>query len=194
MGLTGSIGTGKSFVAAQFEKLGAAIFDADKAVHELLGKNGEAVEKVAKEFPETKKGNHIDRKILGSEVFFNKTALKKLEKILHPLVAKKERELKRKVESEGRDLFILDIPLLFETGADKRCDKILVLTAPFSIQKRRVMARANMTEEKFRQILAYQMQDKKKIARADYVINTGLGPKHSLVKVKEIVAELINSK
>lgn len=173
IGLTGSIGMGKSTAAKILRKMGLPIYSADKAVHDLLRKNGAAVKPVARLFPATLKNNAIDRRKLGREVFGVPAKLRKLEKILHPLVRKEEQKFLR--QNHRAAGVVLEIPLLFETAGEKRCDFVLVVTAPRKIQQARVMMRANMTPQKFRAIVKQQMPDSEKRRRADLVINTGKG-------------------
>lgn len=190
IGLTGSIGMGKSVLARQLRRLKIPVHASDEAVHKLLGPNGAAVEKVTKVFPEARKGNRIDRKILGQIVFKNDAARKKLEKILHPLVRQDSRQFLKEQRQKGRKLAVLDIPLLFETGQAGRFDHIICVTAPQFIQKRRVMLRPNMTQARLREILKLQMPDAKKRALADTVIDTSHGYRASLMAVKKLLKEL----
>lgn len=190
IGLTGGIGMGKSSLAAQLEKLGARVCSADAIVHMLLGKNGAAVPAVGKRFPGVVKNNAVDRRALGAEVFSDHRALKALEKILHPLVVKEENRFIERERRKGHRVAVLEIPLLFETKAEKRCDLILVASASASVQRQRVMKRPGMTKEKFERILALQMPDREKRKRADVVINTGLGKRDSMKKLKELMEKL----
>lgn len=187
IGLTGSIGMGKSTLASQLAALGAKISNADDIVHRLLGKGGAAVKAVAKQFPGVAENGAVNRKALGDIVFRDKAKLRALERILHPLVVEAEIAFVRKQQRLGAALVALDIPLLFETGADERCDLTLVATAPFFIQRQRVLARPNMTEEKFREILRSQLPDCEKRARADVVVRTGLGKAASFRACKALV-------
>ncbi len=183
IGLTGSIGMGKSTIARQFSALGAKICSADACVHKLMSKGGKAVAEIEKYFPEAVKSGSVDRQILGKIVFSDKIKLTKLENILHPLVQKMEDDFIAKVRRLGAKLVILDIPLLFETNGHERVDFTVVTSAPYFIQKQRVMARKNMTTEKFERIIASQMQDLEKRNRADFVIPTGLGKAYSFRRV-----------
>lgn len=187
IGLTGSIGMGKSTVTAQFEHLGAATSNADSIVHQLLGKGGRAVADVAQAFNGVEKDGAIDRQALGKLVFADDAKLKKLESILHPLVVAEETRFVAAARAKGVDVVVMDIPLLFETGAELRCDATVVVTCPELIQRQRVLARPGMTEEKFRQILLHQMDNREKCARADFVVDTGLGKGHSMRCVREIM-------
>jgi len=190
IGLTGGIGMGKSTVAGQFATFGAKICSADACVHKLIGRQGAAVDKVKKYFPEAVIDNYIDRKILGQIVFTDKEKLNKLENILHPLVREMEDDFIFRESKLGAKIIVLDIPLLFETESHKRVDITVVVSAPKFIQRQRVTARNNMTEEKFERIIASQMQDLEKQRRADFVIKTGLGKSYSFMMVKELLAEL----
>ena len=190
IGLTGGIGMGKSTIAKQFADCGVSVLDSDEIVHQLLGKNGKAVAKVAELFPNTLKENQIDRKILGQIDFADKEKLNQLEEILHPLVREAQEEFIQQARKNKENLIILDIPLLFETDSYKICHYTIVATASESVQKQRVLARPNMTEEKFHRIIAQQMPDKEKCSRADFVINTEFGKDKSLEEVKEILAKI----
>ena len=172
IGLTGSIGVGKSTVAKQLSRLGWPVHSSDEAVHRLLGKNGKAVKKVAKLFPEALKRNAIDRQIVGQSVFTSPEKLKQLEAVLHPLVEKEEEKLIAKAKKQKIKVVVLEIPLLFETGAEKRCDFVICVTCSKQKQHERVMQRDDMTEEKFRRILKRQMSDAEKRKRADFIIKT----------------------
>lgn len=183
IGLTGSIGMGKTTVTHMFMRHGVIACDSDAIVHALLAEGGKAVAVIAKIFPATRKDNAIDRQLLGKEVFGNKVKLAKLEAIVHPLVQQEQRAFILRAKRLGKKIVLLDIPLLFETGAEKRCHKVVVVSAPYFIQRQRVMARPRMTEEKFASILARQMPDKEKRRRADSVIDTGLGKARSAAQV-----------
>lgn len=175
LGLTGSIGMGKSTAAAMFRRDGIAVHDADAAVHDLLRRGGAAVPAVAKAFPEAVRDGAVDRKALGALVFGRPEALRRLEAILHPLVRRRMRRFLQQAGRRGDRLVVLDIPLLFETGGERFCDAVAVVSAPRLIQRQRVLARPGMTPEKFAAILAAQMPDREKRRRADWVVPTGLG-------------------
>jgi dephospho-CoA kinase len=192
IGLTGSIGTGKSTIARQFARLGAATLDSDKVVHALLAKGGEAVEEVARLFPAARVNGAIDRKLLGREVFGKPVKLKLLESVIHPLVRKAQDEFIRKSRRAVRRFVVLDIPLLFETEGEKRCDYVVVTDASPFLQRQRVLARPGMTEEKFTAVVAAQMPAFQKRRRADFVICTGLGRYVSQKEVKRILCRLNN--
>ncbi len=195
IGLTGSIGMGKTTVAAQFAAQGCPVHNSDLAVHKALQPDGVAFEEVAVTFPAAwdKKNHLIKRDILGQIIFHDTKSRKILEEILHPVVRADQADFIRAQKRMGRDIVLLDIPLLFETGAQDRVDYTVVVTAPFFIQRQRVLKRKNMTEEKFRAILALQMPDREKRKMADYVIQTGLGRAYSLLQVKKILREIQNA-
>jgi len=190
LGLTGSVGMGKSTAAREFRRMGVPVHDADKAVHRLLGRGGKAVAAVATAFPGVEKGGAIDRAALGRRVFSDPVALKQLEAILHPLVRQAERAFLARARRQRRKLVVLDIPLLYETGGEKRCDKGLVVSAPRRIQLARVMARPGMTAERLAGVEARQMPDAEKRRRADIVIETGLDRRHSRAKLRRAVRRL----
>lgn len=173
IGLTGGIGMGKSTAAKILRRMGLPIYHADQAVHDLLRKGGKAVKPVANLFPEALRHGAIDRAILGPLVFAQPRKLKRLEHILHPLAQQAEKAFLQQARRMKAPAAVLEIPLLFETKAEKRCDVVLCVTAPRAVQKARVLARAGMTEAKFKAIIKRQMPDKQKRAKADYVINTG---------------------
>jgi len=187
IGLTGGIGMGKSTVAAQLAALGAKICNADAIVHKLLAKGGAAVEEVGKSFPGAVKNGAVDRGGLSELVFKDKGKLKLLERILHPLVVAEENRFIGKERRLGAKIVVLDIPLLFETQGEERCDMVIVAGAPPFIQKQRVMKRPNMTEQKFKAIVRSQMPEYEKRNRADRVIQTGLGKGHSFKNVALLV-------
>ena len=190
LGLTGSVGMGKSTAAREFRRMGIPVHDADKAVHRLLGRGGKAVSAVATAFPGVEKGGVIDRAALGRLVFSDPAALKRLEAILHPLVRQAERAFIARARRQRRKLVVLDIPLLYETGGETRCDKVLVVSAPRRIQLARVMARPGMTAERLAGVEARQMPDAEKRRRADIVIETGLDRRHSLAKLHRALRRL----
>jgi dephospho-CoA kinase len=190
LGLTGSVGMGKSTAAKALRRMGIPVYDADRAVHRLLGRGGAAVAPVSAAFPEVLKGGAIDRTALGRLVFADPAALQRLESILHPLVRAAERRFIARARRARRRLVVLDIPLLFETGGDKRCDKVLVVSAPRRIQLARVMARPGMTAERLAGVEARQMPDSEKRRRADIVIETGLDRHHSLAKLRRALSRL----
>jgi dephospho-CoA kinase len=188
LGLTGSIGMGKSTAAATLRRLGVPLFDADLAVHRLLAPSGAAVPVVSAAFPgvATEDGG-IDRALLGQRVFTDPAALKRLEAILHPMVAAEERRFLARSKARRVPLVVLDIPLLFETGTERRCDYVLVVSAPALVQWQRVMRRAGMTEIRLNSILRKQMPDHRKRRRADFVVQTGGSRGLTLRRLKSIV-------
>lgn len=185
--LTGSIGMGKSTAAAQLRRLGLPVHDADAAVHRLLAKDGAAVPAVAAAFPGVVDDGAVDRKALGARVFGDETALRRLEAILHPLVHAEEKRFLAAAARRGARIAILDIPLLFETGGEGRCDAVVVVTAPAFLQAQRVLRRPGMTGERLAAILARQMPDAAKRRRADFVVPTGLGRRESLRRLGAVV-------
>ncbi|PSH67116.1 dephospho-CoA kinase [Phyllobacterium sophorae] len=170
LGLTGSIGMGKSTSAQMFVDEGIPVYSADEAVHSLY--TGAAVPLIEAAFPGTTKNGKVDRTKLSMVVVGKPKALEKLEAIIHPLVRAEENRFRDDAQSRDARLIVLDIPLLFETGADRRVDKILVVTAPEDVQRKRVLERPGMTPEKFDAILARQTPDAEKRARADFIIDT----------------------
>ncbi|MFN5778159.1 MAG: dephospho-CoA kinase [Novosphingobium sp.] len=187
LGLTGSIGMGKSALAAMLRGLGVPVFDADAAVHELQGPGGACVCPIERAFPGTTGAQGVDRQKLGAAVFGNPEALKLLESIVHPEVA----EMRRTFLADNAEaaLIVFDIPLLFEKTGNHGLDAVAVVSAPYEQQRERVLARPGMTEEKFAQILKLQVPDAEKRARADYVIDTGT----SLAETRHAVQRLVHS-
>ncbi|MBN4046585.1 dephospho-CoA kinase [bacterium AH-315-P15] len=190
VGLTGSIGMGKTETAKMFAALGVPTYDADAAVHLLYGKGGDAVGPIGRAFPDTIKDHAVDRAALSKAVLKNPEAFKKLESIIHPLVAKVQREWLEAQQAQGAKMVVLDIPLLFETGGEGRVDKVVVVSAPADVQRARVLAREGMSGPKFEAILAKQMPDAEKRGKADYVVDTSGGVDHAAVQVKAIVEDL----
>ena len=175
IGLTGSIGMGKSTASAMLRRKGLPIFDADATVHQLMGVGGSAVAAVEEAFPGVVKNGAVDRPELGKRVFGDSAKLKQLERILHPRVGQAERAFLASVARQRLPMAVRDVPLLFETGGEKRCDATIVVSAPTHIQASRVLARPGMTMERLEQIRSKQMPDAKKRQRADFVVPTGLG-------------------
>lgn len=200
IGLTGSIGMGKSTAAAMLQRLGVPVHDADAAVHDLLQPGSAAMPALRAAFPffrypqlygrKTKKGRPINREKLGALVFRHAQHKKALEKILHPLVRRSQNDFIKKNKAMGIKIIALDIPLLFETGGERRVDYTLVVTAPAAIQRKRVLARRGMTAEKFEAILAQQMPDAEKRARADFVVKTGLGRADTMRQLKAVLQKI----
>ena len=194
LGLTGSIGMGKTTVASALKACGATVYDADAAVHRLLGPGGAAVAPVLARFPDAGSGagpeRAVDRGPLGAQVLADADALAELEAILHPLVRAGERRFLAASQRRGCRLAVLDMPLLFETGGEARCDATLVVSAPAVVQRARVLGRARMTEERLAAILARQMPDAEKRRRADFVIRTGLDRRVSRLAARRLAAGL----
>lgn len=191
IGLTGGIGMGKSTVAKIFRAMSIPVHDADAAVHTLLAKGGKAVPKIQKHFPDCVVAGAVDRALLGRAVFGKPASLKKLESILHPLVRADEKEFVKAASLLNMPLVVLEIPLLFETGAEKRCDLVVTVSAPLTVQKARVMKRKGMTAEKFLAIRMAQMPDKDRRARADFVIPTKMGLADTRRRIKFLLQELV---
>jgi dephospho-CoA kinase len=186
VGLTGSIGMGKSTVAKMFADEGVPVFDADAAVHRLQGPDGVLVESIEAHFPGTTGSDGVNRGALAERVLGEPEALRRLEALVHPAVAH-EREAFLAVHS-AEPLVLLDIPLLFEAGGTSQVDRIVVVSAPADVQRERVLARPGMTAEKFERILARQMPDEEKRARADFVIPTGGSLEETRRAVRRILA------
>jgi len=185
LGLTGSLGMGKSTTARFFAEEGVPVHDADADVHRLY--EGEAVPQIEASFPGTTKNGKVDRDELAKRVLRDAAAIKRLEAIVHPLVqAARERFLKEAAKA-GAPVAVLDIPLLFETGGEKGCDAVVVVTAPAEQQRLRAFERPDMTEDKLAAILAKQVPDAEKRARADFVVDTGQGFAHARAQVREIL-------
>jgi dephospho-CoA kinase len=190
IGLTGSIAMGKSQTALLFAEQGIAVHDADAAIHRLYGKAGGAVAEIATAFPGTMRDGAVDRALLSKRVAGDPAALRKLEAITHPLVRAEQDAFLGAAESRGDDIVVLDIPLLFETGADRELDAIVVVSAPETVQRERALSRPGMTEEKFASLLARQLPDVEKRAKAHFVIVTDKGEDHARQQVKMILAVL----
>ncbi len=188
LGLTGSIGMGKSTTAAMFRDAGIPVFDADACVHALY--RGAAVAPVEAAFPGVTRDGAVDRELLRQRVFGDATALRRLEAIVHPLVRAERAAFLAETEASGAPLVVLDIPLLYETGEDRAVDAVAVVSAPEPVQKARVMARPGMTEARLSAILAQQVPDAEKRARARFVIETGTGLAETRARVAEVIATL----
>ena len=185
LGLTGSIGMGKSTVAGMLRDLGVPVFDADAAVHELQGPDGALLPQIEAAFPGSTGPGGVDRPKLGAMVFGDPARLAQLEAIVHPAVAEVRRAFLR--DHADQPLVVLDIPLLFEKGGAPGMDAVAVVSAPAEVQRARVLARSGMTEEKFAQILALQVPDAEKRARADFVIDTGADLVTTRAEVERLV-------
>jgi dephospho-CoA kinase len=172
IGLTGGIGMGKSAAAEHFVRRGVPVFNADACVHQLY--EGKAVAPIEAAFPGVGRGGQIDRKLLTEALAGSQARLRQLEAIVHPMVVKAEIDFLRAQERNGAQLAVLEIPLLFETGAETRVDATIVLSAPAEVQRARVLARPGMMAEKLEHLLARQLSDAERRARADYVVDSGL--------------------
>ncbi len=192
LGLTGSIGMGKSTAAGMLARMGLPVHDADAAVHRLMALGGAAFDAVAERFPSALVDGAIDRRKLGAEVFGDRAALADLEAILHPLVRRAEERFIRLARGQGRRAVVLDVPLLFESGREGRCDRIILVTAPISVQTRRVMARPGMTMERLEAIRAKQMDEREKRRRADFIVWTSLGRADTWRRLTRIVSSVTN--
>jgi len=190
IGLTGSIGMGKSTTAAMFRDAGVPVYDADAAVHDLYDKGGAAVGPVGKAFPGTVKDGRVDREALRQAVLGDPEALKRLNAIVHPLVGRDRLGFFAKAEAEGAGMVVLDIPLLFETGGHANVDAVVVVSAPAEMQRERVLARPGMSVERLDAILAQQMADAEKRARAHFVVDTSQGLEPARRQVAQIIAAM----
>jgi len=191
LGLTGSIGMGKSNAAAMLRRLGVPLFDADAVVHRLLGRAGAAVSEVEAAFPGVREETGgIDRQRLGPRVFGDPEALRRLEAILHPMVRAAERRFVARARARREPLIVLDIPLLYETRGTGRCDFVLVVSAPARLQRERVMRRRGMSAQRFAEILRAQLPDSEKRRRADFVVLTALSKAATFRRLRAIVDEL----
>ena len=190
VGLTGSIGMGKSETAKMFRALGIAVYDADAAVHQIYAPGGAAVAPLEQAFPGVTGDNGVDREQLAKRVLGDGEALKKLERIVHPLVGLEQQKFLQQQADAGADIVVIDVPLLYETGGEKRVDCVVVVSAPYELQRQRVLARPGQSEEKFQAILAKQVSDAEKRRRADFVIESDKGLEAALEQVKAIVPRL----
>lgn len=194
IGLTGSIGMGKSETAKMFARLGVPVYDADAAVHMLYDVGGKAVAPIEAAFPGVAKEGRIDRQELSRRVLNNPAALKKLESIIHPLVGEAQLDFLRKNDAAGTPMVVLDIPLLFEKGGKDRVDVVVVVSAPKDVQRQRVLLREGMTPEKLDAILTKQTPDEEKRAGADFIIETDKGLDPAFAQVKAVIAALAGRK
>ncbi|MGI9316573.1 MAG: dephospho-CoA kinase [bacterium] len=188
--LTGSIAMGKSTTAKMFADLGCPVFDADAAVHALYAQDGAAVPIVAELFPDAVVDDRIDRQRLSDVVLKDPQGLRRLEQAIHPLVRNQEHKFVNAAQKAGHTFVVLDIPLLFETGGDKRVDLVVVVSAPPEVQRARALARPDMTEEKLAGILERQLPDTEKRTRADFIVDTSQGCEAAVDQVQKIVDEL----
>ena len=192
IGLTGSIGMGKSTVAEMFERAGVPVFDADAQVRSMQAPGGELVPAIEAAFPGSTDAGGVRRDALGSQVFGDAAALAKLEAIVHPAVARRRGTFL--IEHAGQDMVVFDIPLLFEKGGQEAVDVVIVVSAPADVQRARVLARPGMTPEKFAHILSLQVPDRDKRERADHVIDTGTSLAETEASVRGLIERLRNEK
>lgn len=190
LGLTGSIGMGKSTATASFRRLRVPVFDADATVHRLQARGGRAVRAIGAAFPGTVREGRVEREALRRAVLGNEAAIRVLERIVHPLVRDEERRFLAAARRRGERLVVLDVPLLFEGHGERRCDRVLVVTAPAAVQRWRVLRRPGMTPARFAAILARQMPDAEKRRRADHVVHTSLSRHSADRAIRRIVREL----
>ena len=190
LGLTGSVGMGKSTAGRMLIRMGCPLHDADAAVHRLMGRNGGAVVEIERAFPGVVVDGAVDRTKLGAKVFGDPAALRRLEGILHPKVRQATLQFLAQQARRRTPLVVLDIPLLFETGVQDLCDAVAVVTAPRFLQTLRVMSRPGMTSERLAKIRAQQVPDSEKCRRADFVIRTGLGKGDTLRQLRSMLAQL----
>jgi dephospho-CoA kinase len=188
VGLTGSIGMGKSTTAQMFRDEGVAVLDSDRVVHDIY--SGPAAARIEAAFTGVVRDGVVDRALLSQRVLDNPEALKRLESIVHPLVWEAREAFMKEREAKGDQIVVFDIPLLFETGMDRSVDAIVVVSAAEDVQKQRVLARPGMTEEKFAAILAKQIPDSQKRARADFVVHTDKGLDAARAEVRSILQAL----
>jgi dephospho-CoA kinase len=190
IGLTGSIGMGKTETARMFARLDVPVYDADAVVHQLYEPGGAAVAAIARRFPDCVVEGRVDRRRLGEHVTAHHRDFEALEKIVHPLVARDQQDFLKRAEEQGAEMVVLDIPLLLERGGEAHVDAVVVVSAPKAVQRARVLAREGMTENKLDSILAKQMPDAEKRAKAHFVIQTDKGLDHAFQQVKAVVAKL----
>lgn len=190
IGLTGSIGMGKTETARMFARLGLPVYDADAAVHNLYEPGGAAVEGIARVFPDCVVDGRVDRGRLGARVTANPGEFATLEKIVHPLVARDQQHFLEQARRQGAEMVVLDIPLLLEGGGEARVDFVVVVSAPPPVQRARVLAREGMTVDKLESILSKQMPDADKRAKAHFVIETDKGLEAAFEQVKSVIAQL----
>jgi dephospho-CoA kinase len=188
LGLTGSIGMGKTTTAQLFAEEGVPVHDSDAAVHRLY--EGEAVGAIEAAFPGTTANGQVDREKLGAMVVGDAAALKRLEAIVHPLVRQSETRFLEQAGARGEKIVLLDIPLLYETGGEQRVDAVVVVTAPAEMQRKRVLTRPGMTPEKLDALLAKQMPDSEKRALADFIVDSGGGLEKAREQVRNILTRI----
>jgi dephospho-CoA kinase len=189
LGLTGSIGMGKSTTAKLFAEAGVPVYDADATVHMLY--EGEAVPAIEAAFPGTTADGKVDRARLSARVVHDPAAIKQLEQIVHPMLGASRQKFLHDAEQSGAPVAVVDVPLLFETGGEKRVDAVVVVTTTPEIQRQRILARENMTSEKLDAILARQLPDAEKRKRADFVVDTSHGPDPVRARIRDILNEAV---
>ena len=187
LGLTGSIGMGKSTTAKLFAEAGVPVYDADAAVHQLY--EGEAAPAIEAAFPGTTAGGKVDRAKLSERVVHDPAAMRQLESIVHPMLGASRKKFFDEAEAAGVPVVVVDVPLLYETGGEKRVDAVVVVTTSPELQRERVLARGTMDEEKFNSILARQMPDAEKRKRADFIVDTSHGLDPVRERIRDILAE-----
>jgi dephospho-CoA kinase len=189
LGLTGSIGMGKSTTAKLFAEAGVPVYDADATVHQIY--QGEAVPAIEAAFPGTTADGKVDRNKLSAQVVHDPDAMKRLERIVHPMLRSYHQEFLHDAEASGAPVAVVDVPLLFETGGEQRVDAVVVVTATPEIQRQRVLARDNMTSERFGAILSRQLPDAEKRRRADFVVDTSHGLDPVRARIRDILDEAV---
>lgn len=189
LGLTGSIGMGKSTTAKLFAEAGVPVYDADAAVHQLY--EGEAAPLIEAGFPGTTAGGKVDRAKLSARVVHDPAAMRRLEEIVHPMLGASRQKFFDDAEAAGAPLVVVDVPLLFETGGEKRVDAVVVVTTSPELQRERVLARGTMDEEKFNSILARQLPDAEKRKRADFVVDTSHGLDPVRARIRDILSDAV---
>lgn len=190
VGLTGSIGMGKSETAKMFRNLGVPVYDADAAVHGIYAPGGSAVAPIEEAFPGVTGPNGVDREALAKRVLNDPAALKKLESIVHPLVGLVQQRFLEQAAAEKAELVVIDVPLLYETGGQKRVDCVVLVSAPYELQRERVLARPGMSEEKFQAILSKQVPDAQKRQQADFIIDSSQGLEPAMAQVAALLPQL----
>jgi dephospho-CoA kinase len=189
LGLTGSMGMGKSTTAKLFVEAGVPVYDADAAVHKIY--EGEAAPAIEAAFPGTTVDGKVDRVKLSSRVLHNPAAIKQLEQIVHPMLGASRQKFLDEAERSGAPVAVVDVPLLFETGGEKRVDAVVVVTTTPEVQRERILARDNMTNDKIEAILARQLPDAEKRKRADFVVDTSHGLDPVRARIRDILAEVV---
>ncbi len=187
LGLTGSIGMGKSTTAQLFREAGVPVYDADATVHSLY--EGEAAPAIEAAFPGTTVGGRVDRALLSAQVVHDPEGMRRLEGIVHPMLGASRQKFLEEAERSGAKVAVVDVPLLYETGGERRVDAVVVVTTTPDIQRRRILARDNMTNEKLDAILARQLPDAEKRQRADFVVDTSHGLDPVRVRIRDILVE-----